>query len=192
MIMKLKYQVFGADASTGEERRIVVDADNREEAARIANEQGVYVASLAVWVDPPPSPAPSVPLRPRLSSQTQATLFAIAVMAGGFLIIVLICAGIFHTSPAEKEKAKEDNDKAMAITMAQGFVKERLKSPSSASFPWDFGEYHVFSSDGVEWSVSGYVDGQNSFGATLRNQWSVEMKRVPNGGWQLKTIDIHE
>ena len=62
------------------------------------------------------------------------------------------------------------DDEATAISMAQELVKKELKSPSTASFPWDFNAYTV-TRKGDQFTVKGYVDAQNSFGAKLRNKF---------------------
>jgi hypothetical protein len=188
----VEFQIHGADAATGAERDVILDASSREEALRMANERGIFVSSVSVLNDRSPVPVPPLYRRRVISSHTEGTIFGVVVLGGGLLLIILICAGIFHSSPAEKQRTKAEDDRIMALTMAQGFVKDSLKSPSSASFPWDVNEYRVSSSDGIEWTVSGYVDAQNSFGAQIRNKWTVDMKHGPNGGWQLTNIDIHE
>ncbi|WP_145120436.1 hypothetical protein [Rosistilla oblonga] len=64
----------------------------------------------------------------------------------------------------DMERRKQENMKA--IVAAKRFVLSKLKSPSTARFPWGSDEYNVVSShDGKEWTVSSHVDAQNSFGA---------------------------
>lgn len=73
------------------------------------------------------------------------------------------------TSASQSTYVSKD-DEANAITMAQELVKKELKSPSTASFPWDFNAYTV-TRKGDQFTVKGYVDAQNSFGAKLRNKF---------------------
>jgi hypothetical protein len=70
-------------------------------------------------------------------------------------------------------------------------VRRRLKSPSSASFPWSFDEYSVTDLGLGHWRVSGYVDAQNGFGATIRTRWSVEMQDE-GASWKLIDANIYE
>ncbi|MHB9947305.1 hypothetical protein CF095_18365 [Clostridium botulinum] len=86
---------------------------------------------------------------------------------------------------AEKEKAKakkaEEDKRATLITTAQKTVKENLKAPSTAKFPWSFDEYKIkeTNSDNKDMTIyyiSGYVDAENSFGAKLRNNFIVKME----------------
>ena len=58
-----------------------------------------------------------------------------------------------------------------AITVAESVVGDRLKSPSTAKF-CSVSDYTV-TLDGNTWTIKGYVDAQNSFGATLRNNFTV-------------------
>ena len=90
------------------------------------------------------------------------------------LIIILIfkgCAlqsGSGSSSGSKKTKDSYGNDQAVAIVIAKDKVKEQLKSPSSAKFS------NVSASlSGNTWTVTGSVDAQNSFGATIRNTFKV-------------------
>lgn len=106
--------------------------------------------------------------------------------------VMLVLGGILVTclgGVCSKSTPSPDDDKAMAITMAQHFVKDGLKSPSSASFPWSFNEYSVSQGANGRWSVSGYVDAANSFNAKIRTRWSVEMRRIGTD-WELLSINI--
>ena len=67
---------------------------------------------------------------------------------------------------------------------AQDAVKARLKSPSTAKFPF------AINSDGVTISYNnqmgiasiwGWVDAQNSYGATVREEWLVDFKISEDG-----------
>ena len=82
------------------------------------------------------------------------------------------------TGTARPEETKDpntvyDEDKTSYYAMAQGIVLNYLKSPSSASFPWNKEEIG-FEKNGNIVSVQGYVDAQNSFGAEIRSQWTVQ------------------
>lgn len=79
-----------------------------------------------------------------------------------------------------------------AYVMAQSFVEDRLKSPSTAKFP-------SIAANGVQTQylgdcthkVVGYVDAQNGFGAMLRTRYYVKLKNNPvNDSWSLLEIRI--
>jgi len=68
------------------------------------------------------------------------------------------------------------------------FVKQRLKSPGSADFP--FGGYrHVTELGGKRYKVKSYVDSQNAFGAVVRTHFEGVIKKI-NGGWELESLDF--
>ena len=63
-----------------------------------------------------------------------------------------------------------DDAFACAVSAAKIVVKDKLKSPSTAKFPWGFDEYTVKRS-GNDFIVGSYVDAVNSFGAMLRQEF---------------------
>lgn len=72
-------------------------------------------------------------------------------------------------------KIEEDfygHDRFDAIVVANTIVKNNLKAPSSAKFCGN-SDYTVSCTENT-WTVKGYVDAQNSFGANLRNNFTVE------------------
>lgn len=101
----------------------------------------------------------------------------------GLLIIIVFVGGILFAS------LFGGPDKVEACHKAQEYVKQRLKSPTSAKFPWcssknvtDLGNGRV--------SVAGYVDAANSFNAKLRSRYIVIMKYSGNKNWILEEIFI--
>lgn len=91
---------------------------------------------------------------------------------------------------AEAQRELCSND-VMAFTMAQEFVKKRLKAPSTADFPW-IHDGAVRKSECGVFSVTSYVDAQNAFGAMLRTQYRATVKHVGNDNWQLVDIAFSE
>ncbi|EPY2286505.1 hypothetical protein ACTQ4P_18490 [Clostridium sporogenes] len=94
-----------------------------------------------------------------------------------------------------KERAKKEDDKATLITTAQEVVKKSLKAPSTAKFPWNFGEYKIQEAksenkDMVIYNVTGYVDAENSFGAKIRNNFTVKMECTKDLS-KYKVLDIN-
>lgn len=66
------------------------------------------------------------------------------------------------------------------------FVKDRLKSPSTAHFPSDTSS-HV----GNTWTVHGSVDSENGFGASLRSTFTCTMT-VSGDNWHLDNLDFND
>jgi hypothetical protein len=72
---------------------------------------------------------------------------------------------------------------AEARLHCRDFVKQALKSPSSA----DFGDESADGS-GTTWTVIGHVDSDNSFGASIRNNYRCTVE-VSGDSWTLVSLD---
>lgn len=81
----------------------------------------------------------------------------------------------------KKQQSAGRSAATSAYVYAEEAVKQKLKSPSTAKFPYYDTDSLSKSSDG-SYTISSYVDSQNSFGAMIRSQWSCKMKPV-SGGW---------
>ena len=69
----------------------------------------------------------------------------------------------------------------MAFVMLQDAVRARLKSPSTADFPWS-ATHAVYTGDCV-YEVISYVDAQNGFGTISREQWYGKIKKLNKTRW---------
>lgn len=70
-----------------------------------------------------------------------------------------------------------------AWVMAKGFVKNALRSPSTADFGGVFDQSPNCSEVSGSWKCIGWVDAQNGFGATIRNYFSVTIRWTSPGEW---------
>jgi len=97
----------------------------------------------------------------------------------GCLITAVILLGLcgacgisfigFSNSPEQQAKRAQDQFEANVRVVCKDAVRARLKSPTSADFPWGVRVREV----GVDrYEVSSYVDAQNGFGAKLRTQYT--------------------
>ena len=68
----------------------------------------------------------------------------------------------------------------MAWVCAEDIVKSSLKSPSSAKF-CKYPEATITYSGDNDWVVSGWVDAQNSYGATIRTDFICTLTLTENG-----------
>jgi len=71
--------------------------------------------------------------------------------------------------------------------MCQEFVKDNLKSPSSAVFPETYSEIKrgaIKTLKDQEYIINSYVDSQNSFGAMIRTHFIVKLKQVDESHWR--------
>lgn len=66
-----------------------------------------------------------------------------------------------------------DHDDSDILQIAEDTVKQNLKAPSTATFS-SIRETQIKRS-GNTWTVSGWVDAQNSFGAMLRSEYTVKI-----------------
>lgn len=70
----------------------------------------------------------------------------------------------------------KDSEKGFAWAVAEREIKERLKSPSTAKFPTY--NHATIMKSGNKFKVEGYVDAENSFGAKLRVNFTVEFEKT--------------
>jgi hypothetical protein len=93
-----------------------------------------------------------------------------------------------YNSPKEPS---EDN-KAYAWTAAIREVKDRLKSPSSAKFPFSYSQQDIKEVSPSTFVVNSYVDAENSFGAKLRVDFMVKIERTGENTYKLLDIQVYE
>lgn len=88
---------------------------------------------------------------------------------------------------AQKDEAQnsqvvtDDTEKATCWALAKEVVLEKLKSPSSAEFPTYGNSGVTITCAGNLYTVKGYVDADNSFGASIRTTFTVTMEKSGSG-----------
>lgn len=96
-----------------------------------------------------------------------------------FLIIIAIVTvyATFGTTESNSSEDSYKDNKYLAYSYAQEFVKQKLKSPSTAEFPAGFSakEEHVLNLGDGEYLIKSWVDSQNSFGATIRTNFDCKI-----------------
>lgn len=115
-------------------------------------------------------------------------------------IIMILFAVAFIGGNCSKQDDKQTMDEKInawktrdnsggAYAVMQDFVKQRLKAPASADFPWS-GEQGVTISNlgNQEYRVVGFVDAQNSFGAKIRTRYIGIVQKTDADNWQLKEL----
>ena len=116
-----------------------------------------------------------------MQSDKEKTKGTIALVLYGVIalcIIVLLSICVFG--------GKDDDSigESDAWVCAQDVVEKNLKSPSSAKFClMSEATIHYNGEDGggSRYTVSGYVDAQNSFGATIRQNFTVNLTVTKDG-----------
>ena len=93
-----------------------------------------------------------------------------------YVVMVILCfIGIIGIIDFFNSSSSTDDYKSDAYAVAQHYVEEKLKAPKTADFPW-YDESYVTVS-GNQYTVSAYVDAENSFGANVRTYFTVTMTR---------------
>ncbi len=103
-----------------------------------------------------------------------------------YVIAGLLFLGFWLIGWLQTRNAPQSDDVG-AVTICEQFVTARLKSPSTAKFPWINETRTVKQPDG-SYRVTAWVDSQNAFGATLRANWTCEVR--PNGPQRWKLVDL--
>jgi len=91
-----------------------------------------------------------------------------------------------------KNAWKNQDNSTMAYIMIEDFVKNRLKSPSTAKFPgvFDGRQDHVTYLGNQKYRIISYVDSQNSFGAMIRTRFVAEIEQVSKDKWRLNSLEF--
>ena len=88
-----------------------------------------------------------------------------------FVVVALVFNPLFsmdvYFDDGLPDKASEEDVWYVAV----GIVRDQLKAPSTAQFCRR--HQGTVTQDGDTWTIKGYVDAENSFGATLRNNFTV-------------------
>ena len=101
-------------------------------------------------------------------------------IAAGLFILTLLSLPFYKPSPENNSIANE------ARTICQNFVLKKLKSPSSAKFPWDGKAHHLGTN---KYALTSYVDSQNSFGANIRTHFKCIVNKAPEqDSWALMQL----
>ncbi len=117
-------------------------------------------------------------------------------IAAGILGLVLLVGYAACRGPEEKPQSDRVDEMSAssntlgAWTYMKEFVRQRLKSPSTAEFPFG-GHRDVTALGDSRYLVESYVDSQNSFGATLRTRFRGVIKKTQSG-WELESLAIDE
>ena len=92
----------------------------------------------------------------------------------------------------EKQEIERENEsrRLAAYRTATDYVRQQLKSPSTAKFPSITDANITWTPDGRLYTIFSYVDSQNSFGAMLRTQWFAKLQYLDNGNWSVLDFDF--
>jgi hypothetical protein len=116
-----------------------------------------------------------------MQSDKQKTQDTIGLVIFG---VIALCIIVLFSMCAFGGKDDDSIGESDAWVCAQDVVKKNLKSPSSAKFClMSEATIHYNGEDGggSRYTVSGYVDAQNSFGATIRKNFTVNLTVTKDG-----------
>ena len=113
---------------------------------------------------------------------------AVTIMFSLIGVSILLAIIAIKSEPPDAWKNRDNT--ITAYFMMQEFVKKNLKSPSTAQFP-DYKEITINKNNFV-YSVSGYVDAQNSFGAIMRTYYSGKIEQVSKDNWRGVDLNFKE
>ena len=101
-----------------------------------------------------------------------------------WIVIILVTLILVLCGIVINQGGGNSNPSTMASIQCENFVKNNLKSPSTANFP----NLPMITDKGNgTFEVTGYVDAENSFGATLRNFFICDI-HYTGGDNGIKTI----
>lgn len=105
------------------------------------------------------------------------------------IAVSFLCAALIGCGPPRSPSS--GGQELTAFVMCQAPVQSQLKAPSTAIFP-------NFSAQGVssrhvgngKYTVIGFVDAQNGFGAQIRATWICEIKENSDKTWSTLNVKI--
>ena len=125
--------------------------------------------------------------KPKQPVSPGAAVFTIAFFFIIFLVFKCSCS---QSDTESTNSGNDEHSKIVALTAAQECVTERLKSPSSADFPW--GSDCVTKISDNTYVINSYVDSQNSFGAMLRTNFTCQITLTGNDNYTCDDIQLFE
>ena len=125
----------------------------------------------------------------KLKGKEQKTkVIAFFVLIIIIIILFRLCSG--GNNPEPKIPWDQKDNSAGAWVYTKMYVENNLKSPSSAKFPWAFTDY--VHRNGTTYTISCYVDSQNSFGAMIRTYFDATVKEVSEDKWKIISFKFKE
>jgi hypothetical protein len=121
-------------------------------------------------------------VEPEKPRTTKWSMIAGLVILVGIAVLLVSCVGyVIRNSGDSGDGDGDGRSDGMAKVMCENFVEDRLKSPSSADFSGIFDT--TITGSGTDYTVSGYVDAENIFGAMLRSNYTCEIRDSGNDKW---------
>jgi hypothetical protein len=113
----------------------------------------------------------------------------------GIVVLVLltfVTPFVFPKSKEDPNAWKTKDNTTMAYVMMQEFVERQLKNPASTKFARITEPDCKISKYKFDYTVSSWVDAQNSFDFKIRIRFSGVIRQVDKNNWELLSLDFEE
>ena len=94
-----------------------------------------------------------------------------------------------QTGSQQSQQDQPSRDILGAHTAAKTFVERRLRSPSTAEFPWVRAKEVVTYLGDQKYRVESYVDAENGFGSMVRSQYTAVIEDAGDR-WKLHRLEL--
>lgn len=113
-------------------------------------------------------------IEPDITSAKESGFFSSFIV---FLVLFLIMLILFVSCSGNSPVQKIDycSDEQSAYLNSKNFIINSLKSPSTAELP-HYTEVSIINGESCTFRINGYVDAQNSFGATIRSKYNMTVQ----------------
>ncbi len=116
---------------------------------------------------------------------TKIGCISLLVILFSLFVIIASC------SIGGDDEPKPEHDAAGASVMAEQFVKDQLKAPSTAKFQ-PFLQQQIEDLGDGRYTIRAWVDSQNGFGAMIRTNYICTVKYIGNDKWQCENLEFEE
>lgn len=106
-----------------------------------------------------------------------------------FIICAVVFGLIIAFGSSKTDDDKKSDDYYYACTAAENEVKEKLKLPSSAKFGL-CSEMDI-SNNGDVWTIKGQVEASNSFGAIVKNNFTVKIEITGENTYNRISVNVY-
>ncbi|MCO1336801.1 hypothetical protein MO867_20960 [Microbulbifer sp. OS29] len=111
-------------------------------------------------------------------------------MRTAFALCAIVALTNCSSETPEERAARNCQSELSAFSMAQAFTKRRLKSPKTADFSGWNDSVVVYQGDCIH-TVQGWVDAQNSFGASVRTHYVAKLEYLKDEDkWHLHSLNM--
>ena len=122
---------------------------------------------------------------------TQKSILAGCLAVATILVLaVVICLVAFYPSGKNAKPTPDVPTEFGGYSVCQQFLEKKLKAPGTAEYqPLD---ETIHSLNGLLFTVTAYVDAQNSFGALIRRTFNCQVVYAGKDIWNLILVELNE